>query len=89
MNAKGLYWNLHPFTWPRAASATKFVREYGLTYPQLKDPDDQVRSDYGVAGVPETIVIDPRGRVAAVKRGPVDDEFMRQQVAPLVERESS
>ena len=69
--------------------ATKFVREYGLTYPQLKDPDDQLRSDYGVAGVPETIVIDPRGRVAAIKRGPVDDAFMRQKVAPLVERESS
>jgi cytochrome c biogenesis protein CcmG/thiol:disulfide interchange protein DsbE len=65
--------------------ATAFVREYGLTYPQLKDPDDKVRSDYGVAGVPETIVIDPRGRVAAVKRGPVDDAFMREKVRPLLE----
>ncbi len=35
--------------------------------------------------VPETVVIDPRGRVAAVKRGPVDEAFMRREVAPLVE----
>ncbi|HYI36772.1 MAG TPA: TlpA disulfide reductase family protein [Thermoleophilaceae bacterium] len=65
--------------------ARAFVREYGLTYPQLKDPSDELRPEYGVAGVPETIVIDPRGRIAAVKRGPVDDAFMRREVAPLVE----
>jgi len=68
--------------------AKAFIAEYGLTYPQLKDPEDHLRPDYGVAGVPETIVIDPRGRVAAVKRGPVDDAFMRREVAPLVEGRS-
>ena len=47
-----------------------------------------MRGEYGVAGVPETIVIDPRGRVAAVQRGPVDDAFMRENVAPLVEGRS-
>ena len=66
--------------------AKAFIAEYGLTYPQLKDPEDQLRPEYGVAGVPETIVIDTRGRVAAVKRGPVDDAFMRAQVAPLLPR---
>jgi hypothetical protein len=29
-------------------------------------------------------VIDRRGRIAAVVRGVVDDEFMRKQVAPLL-----
>jgi cytochrome c biogenesis protein CcmG, thiol:disulfide interchange protein DsbE len=64
--------------------ATAFIREYGLTYPQLKDPEDELRGDYGVAGVPETVVIDGRGRVAAIKRGPVDDAFMRRAVLPLL-----
>ena len=32
-------------------------------------------------GYPETFVIDRRGRIAAVRRGPVDEEFMREQVA--------
>lgn len=69
--------------------AKAFIRRYGLTYPQLKDPEDGLRPKYGVAGVPETVVIDARGRIAAIKRGPVDEAFMRQKVAPLVERGTS
>jgi hypothetical protein len=33
-------------------------------------------------------VIDRDGRVAAVERGPVDEEFMREQVAPLLRERS-
>ena len=33
---------------------------------------------------PETFVIDRQGRIAAVARGPVDDAFMRRNVAPLL-----
>jgi len=65
--------------------ATAFVHRYGLTFDQLKDSNDELRPQYGVAGVPETIVIDRRGRIAALKRGPVDDTFMRQKVLPLLE----
>ena len=62
------------------------VRRLGLTFDMVKDSGDQLRGRYGVAGVPETFVIDPEGRVAAVQRGPVDDHFMRTKVLPLVER---
>jgi cytochrome c biogenesis protein CcmG/thiol:disulfide interchange protein DsbE len=65
--------------------ASAFVREYGLTFDQLKDSNDELRPKYGVSGVPETVVIDRRGRIAAVQRGPVDDAFMRRKVLPLVE----
>ncbi|MGI8749309.1 MAG: TlpA family protein disulfide reductase [Thermoleophilaceae bacterium] len=65
--------------------AEAFVRRYGLTFDQLKDSSDELRPKYGVAGVPETIVIDRRGRIAALQRGPVDDAFMRRKVLPLVE----
>ena len=34
---------------------------------------------------PETFVIDRRGRIVASRRGPVDEAFMRREVAPLVE----
>jgi len=64
--------------------ARDFVRQYGLSYSQLRDPKDELRPEYGVSGVPETVVIDPRGRIVAVKRGPVDDAFMRRHVLPLV-----
>ncbi len=65
------------------ADALDFVREFDLSYPMLKDSDEEVYPDYGVGQFPETFVIDPEGRIAAVRRGPVDDEFMREEVLPL------
>jgi len=66
--------------------AQDFVDEYGLTYPMLKDKDGEGLDKFGVVAYPETFVIDRHGRIAAVARGPVDDAFMRRNVAPLVER---
>jgi len=63
--------------------ALGFVREYDLTYPMLKDSEEEVYPDYGVVQFPETFVIDAKGRIAAIRRGPVDDEFMREEVLPL------
>ena len=66
------------------SDAEAFIREYRLTYPMLRDRDETAISDYGVVGFPETFVIDRRGRIAAVRRGPVDDRFMRAKVEPLL-----
>ena len=67
------------------SDARNFIREYKLTYPHVRDKEgDNVRSEYGVVGYPETFVIDRQGRVAALQRGPVDDEFMQQAVEPLL-----
>jgi len=68
--------------------ALDFVREYDLTYPMLKDSDEEVYPDYGVVQFPETFVIDADGRIAAIRRGPVDDEFMREEVLPLTKEDS-
>lgn len=65
------------------ADALDFIREYDLTYPMLKDSDEEVYPEYGVVQFPETFVIDAEGRIAAIRRGPVDEEFMREQVLPL------
>jgi len=65
--------------------ARDFVREFELSYPMLKDREGEVPSEYGVTGYPETFVLDPRGRIAALRRGPVDDAFMRAEVLPLIE----
>jgi cytochrome c biogenesis protein CcmG/thiol:disulfide interchange protein DsbE len=66
------------------SDARAFVREYGLTYPMLRDPETEALNDYGVVGYPETFVIDREGRIVAIRRGPVDDAFMRSEVAPLL-----
>ena len=66
--------------------ARAFVREYGLTYPMLRDPEGESLVDYGVVGYPETFVIDERGRIVALRRGAVDERWMRENVTPLLER---
>ena len=64
--------------------AQEFIAEYGLTYPMLKDKDGDGLETFGVVQYPETFVIDRQGRIAAVRRGPVDEDFMRSSVEPLL-----
>ena len=68
-----------------ADDAREFVREFDLGYPMLRDGDGEVLGEYGVIAYPETFVIDRRGRIVASRRGPVDEAFMRREVAPLLE----
>ncbi len=62
----------------------KFVRQYGLTYPQLRDGDGQRAHDFGTTGVPENFLVDPRGRLRLLRRGPVTAEYLHRYVAPLL-----
>jgi cytochrome c biogenesis protein CcmG, thiol:disulfide interchange protein DsbE len=65
--------------------ASAFVRRYGLTYPQLRDGDGSDRRDaYGMTGFPESFLVDPAGKLAAIRRGPVDERYLAEQVAPLI-----
>ena len=50
----------------------------------LKDKDGDGLDTFGVVQYPETFVIDRQGRIAAVRRGPVDEEFMQSSVEPLL-----
>ena len=66
--------------------ALAFVEQYGLTYPQLRDGDGEERRDaYGMTGFPESFLVDPEGRLALIHRGPVDEQMLQEQVAPLIE----
>ena len=67
------------------SDAREFIREYKLTYPMARDADGRTQREFGVVAYPETIVIDRAGRIAALRRGPVDEAFMRDEVAPLLE----
>jgi cytochrome c biogenesis protein CcmG, thiol:disulfide interchange protein DsbE len=67
-----------------SSDAQDFIAEYKLTYPSLKDNDGDGLEKFGVVQYPETFVIDRRGRIAAVQRGPVDDTFMETKVEPLL-----
>jgi cytochrome c biogenesis protein CcmG/thiol:disulfide interchange protein DsbE len=65
-----------------------FVRQYGLTYPQLRDGDGSAAADFGTTGVPESILVGPAGKVRLLARGPVSEEYLRREVAPLLDGRS-
>jgi cytochrome c biogenesis protein CcmG/thiol:disulfide interchange protein DsbE len=65
-------------------AATKAMREFGLTYPSLRDPDGSYVRDFGQTGYPETYVLDRRGRVAAVRRFPVTQQWLDRTQPPLL-----
>jgi cytochrome c biogenesis protein CcmG/thiol:disulfide interchange protein DsbE len=58
-----------------------FMRRYGLTYPSLYDGKLQLAPKYGTTALPETFVIDRRGRIVALSRGEVTQRFLTHAVA--------
>jgi cytochrome c biogenesis protein CcmG/thiol:disulfide interchange protein DsbE len=69
--------------------AGDFVSRYSLTYPQLRDGDGSDRRDaYGMTGFPESFLVDPTGKLALIRRGAVDETYLNQQVAPLIQSSS-
>ena len=64
--------------------AEEFIAEYGLTYPQLRDAEGDRADPYGMSGLPESFLVDPEGRFALIRRGPVDEAYLDRYVAPLI-----
>lgn len=68
-----------------SSDALAFLREHDVRYPQLRSVGDERSAAFGSTGVPENFLVDPRGRLALIRRGPVDDEFLAREVVPIVE----
>jgi cytochrome c biogenesis protein CcmG/thiol:disulfide interchange protein DsbE len=65
--------------------ALGFVRRYGISYPQLRDGSgDFSQGELGTTGVPESFLIDPRGRLVVHSLGPVTDQYLRSNVVPYL-----
>lgn len=72
-----------------SGDAQSFAREYGVSYPQLHDGDGKAADEYGTTGVPENFLVAPSGKVKLVQPGPVNEDYLREQVAPLLPKEKS
>jgi thiol-disulfide isomerase/thioredoxin len=69
-----------------SGSARAFVASRGVTYPSLSDPDGRLLASLPMlpqTGVPSTLFLDRRGRVAARVVGPVDNDALRRIVRRL------
>jgi cytochrome c biogenesis protein CcmG, thiol:disulfide interchange protein DsbE len=65
-------------------AAAQFVRQHHLTYPVLRDISGDFVRSYAVTGVPETFVIDRRGRIAALLRSPLDTKWLARTLPPIL-----
>ena len=58
-----------------------FVHHYHLSYPNLRDNTGAFAHSYGTDQLPESFIIDRRGRVVAISRGEVDQDFLDRALA--------
>ncbi len=67
-----------------SSDARGFARRYGITYPQLRDGAGEVPHDLGMTGFPESFLVDPQGKIALVRPGPVNAEYLASVVKPFI-----
>ena len=67
----------------------EFVEDFGLNYPSIRDGSGDYADELGAAGVPETILVDPEGKVAYYRPGPVDAEILRSAILPLIREDAA
>jgi len=53
-----------------------FERRYGINYPTVRDDELKLAPLFGTTKLPETFVIDTKGRVVAIGRGQLSQTFL-------------
>jgi cytochrome c biogenesis protein CcmG/thiol:disulfide interchange protein DsbE len=66
--------------------ALEFVDRYKLTFPSLRDGSGDFADRWGLTGYPESFLLDEDGRVVALNRGPLTQNWIDEHVTPLVDR---
>jgi cytochrome c biogenesis protein CcmG/thiol:disulfide interchange protein DsbE len=64
--------------------ALDFAARFHLSFPSLRDRDGEYAERFGAVAFPETFLIDRRGRIAALRRGPVDQRWLDETLPPLL-----
>lgn len=61
--------------------ARGFLREFGVSYPTIRDPTDATARAWGATGIPETYFLSSRGEVVGHVIGVVSEDQLRTGVA--------
>jgi len=69
--------------------ALEFLREERIEFPSLRDRDGEYADALGTNQLPETFLIDREGRIAALRRGPVDQAWLDENLQPLLAEDRS
>jgi cytochrome c biogenesis protein CcmG/thiol:disulfide interchange protein DsbE len=68
--------------------ALAMSRRFRLSFPSLRDRDGDFVRQYGTVAYPETFVIDRQGRIAARRRGPVDQQWLDETLPRVLAEEA-
>jgi cytochrome c biogenesis protein CcmG/thiol:disulfide interchange protein DsbE len=68
--------------------ALRFLREKRIRFASLRDRDGEYADALGVSGLPETFLIDRQGRIAGLRRGPIDQAWLDENLTPLLEEQA-
>jgi cytochrome c biogenesis protein CcmG, thiol:disulfide interchange protein DsbE len=71
-----------------SSASEAFVRQQHITYPVIRDISGNFVRSFGATGVPETFVIDRRGRIVALRRYQLAGNWLEQTVRPLLAQPS-
>jgi DsbE subfamily thiol:disulfide oxidoreductase len=66
-----------------ADAAARWLREYAVGYPSLSDPLGELGDDFGVPGLPTTVVIDAEGQIRFRVLGELDRETLDELLAEI------
>jgi cytochrome c biogenesis protein CcmG/thiol:disulfide interchange protein DsbE len=64
--------------------ARGFMREFGVSYPNVRDPSDDVARAWGATGIPETFFVSARGEVVGHVVGAVSSDQLRRGIAAAI-----
>ncbi len=59
-----------------SSASLKFADQTGMSFPSVRDVGTKLADRYGTSRIPETFVIDRRGRIVDVFRGQIDQAFI-------------
>lgn len=74
-------------TFKDSSNATeRFNRQFGLDYPVLRDVSGNLARSLGTYQVPETFLLNAQGKIVALSREQIDQQWLNHHVTRLLKR---
>ena len=71
--------------WDTAPEVNNFIKKYNINYPIVIDDFGQIAVDFGVAAIPEKILIDKNGKIVKKILGPSSSKDLNNLIAEISE----
>jgi cytochrome c biogenesis protein CcmG/thiol:disulfide interchange protein DsbE len=67
-----------------SSDSEHFVHQQHITYPVVRDVSGNFVRSFGTTGVPETFVINRNGRIEALRRFQIDNQWLQQTLPRIL-----